>query len=171
MKCLYLILCSITIAACADQTSSPTKLSEDSSQVALAAAYTNNFQIGNPKLAKIALDFYKYFDSNKVKKFSENISDSIKMNLSDGYECDCSRDSAIQVINHFRSSFQRIQTIPDAFVTVTFKGQPGTWVSIWGKRIATEGGRSDTLFFNDNWKFDQHERIVLRNEYTRKSAR
>jgi hypothetical protein len=107
-------------------------------------------QIGNPKLAKIALDFYKYFDSNEVKKFSENISDSIKMNLSDGYECDCSRDSAIQVINHFRSSFQRIQTIPDAFVTVTFKGQPGTWVSIWGKRIAIEGGRSDTLFFNDN---------------------
>jgi len=171
MKYSYLILCSITIASCADNTPSSAKLSEDSSQVALATAYTNNFQIGNPKLAKIVLDFYKYFDSNQVRNFSENISDTIKMNLSNGNEYDCSRDSAINVINHLRSSFQKIQTLPDAFVTVTYKGQPGTWVSVWGKRIATEDGKSDTLFFNDNWKFDEHEKIVLRNEYARKSAR
>ncbi len=175
MKYLFLLFLGFSLlAACSNQpvpqNAGQTPVSQDSNTDILVNAYTGSFQIGNPKFAKIVLDFYKNYDANTISNISGYISDTLKMNLSDGKQYDCSQDSAIKVLQQMRNSLQISRTIPDAYVTVTFANLPGTWVSVWGKRIAKKNNAGDTLYFNENWKFNDSGKLVVRNEYIRKPA-
>ncbi len=141
----------------------------DTTGYAYKAKYTSDFEIGNPKFAKIVLEIDKNFDDNTLANSVNAFADTVMVDLADGSSFRGPKDSLIKAITAQRSSYATVSTIYAMWVTLKPKGRDETWVSTWGRETDVKADSTkESAFLDESWRFNKEGKVDYIMQNTRK---
>ena len=144
-----------------------TKPSGENLSMPYEAAYSTNFEIGNPKYAQIVLNIYKDYDNNAFNH-SDAYADTVSMKGADGGTIR-GKDVLINALKKYRNSIKSIRDTVDTYVVLKPKDKDETWVSVWSHETNTyKNGKIETIKFNENWEFNKAGKVAFISVYTAK---
>lgn len=178
MKQLLLIACiTYMLVACNTATTSTdstkdtmtaeTTSSTENISYAYPVEYSSDFAIGDPKYAQLVLELWKDYDDNAFDRHADAFADSVTMDLASGMSLmNLPKDSVIDAIKNYRSSFKNAVSSVEVVTALKPKGKDETWVCIWGKEVDTHNNnKTDSVYLNENWMFNKDGKVVYMSQY------
>src|SRR5882757_10484586 len=125
----------------------------DSLHYAYKAAYSSAFTMGDPANAKIVLDIWKAYETNKLGDTKSLWADSVTMEFSDGFFLHTSRDSLIAGGNADRAQYASVIDSVDAWQSIHLTDKNEDWVAVWAREwTASNKGKKDTAAVHEIWQ-------------------
>lgn len=92
--------------------------------------YASEFTIGDSKYAQAVLLLWKDYDNNTLDNHKDIFADSVDFFTADGNEVKGPRDSVLNALKAYRSSFANAVSSVDVVVSLKPKGKEESWVNI-----------------------------------------
>jgi len=153
-----------------DTKTDTTKVAADTITYPYKPSYGADFDLGDPKYAKIILEIWKDFDDNTLTNHRAAFADTMAAGLMDGSDFYGPSDSMLAHMAAYRGSLASATSKVATWVTLKPKGKQQVWVSIWGQSTEVQkDGSKDSLFLNESWMFNKDGKIVYMEQLSRKT--
>ena len=176
MQKIFIAIIACTLFAACQQSNSgtaktdSTKAAADTITYPYTPTYGADFELGDPKYAKIILDIWKDFDNNTLTNHRDAFADTVAVDLIDGHSFYGSRDSMLANIAAFRGSLASATSKVATWVTLKQRGKNAVWVSVWGMEVDVQkDGSKDSTTLNESWMFNKDGKIVYMEQLSRKT--
>ncbi len=160
MKKMILVLFAGALLISCNNNSPVAEAQKDTAAVAPAivypytAAYSSDFSMGDPKLAKVVLDMYKAVEENRMDDLGQYYADSVYRYNFAQKEIRLTRAEMVELAKSFRSQFTEFSETPIAFTTLHSNDKNEDWVLTWIKeRVTYANGKKDSTTYQENWRF------------------
>ncbi|MBO9731507.1 MAG: hypothetical protein J7623_22895 [Chitinophaga sp.] len=177
MRTTYLFVAIAFLEAC---TSAPNKSATETVKMAdstpakremltypYKAAYSSDFEIGDPKNAQTVLELYKNWDANTVDNSKSSFAETDTMYFSDGSMFAGNRDSLFAVANKMRGQMGTVVNSIHAWLPLRSKDKQENWVIIWTRETSTDAkGKTTAKELQETWRLDENGKINLLYQYT-----
>ena len=141
----------------------------DTLHYAYKAKFTSDFEIDNPKYAKIVLEIAKAYEENKLNVVRDAFADTVMADFYDGSSFRCPRDTLLQAITNARSQFASVTTIYAMWVSLQPRGRDDAWVSTWCRETdVLKDSTKQSMFLDENWQFNKDGKIIYMMQNARK---
>ncbi|HSC38465.1 MAG TPA: hypothetical protein VLD19_11350 [Chitinophagaceae bacterium] len=125
----------------------------DSLHYPYKATYSSAFTMGDPANAKIVLDIWKAYETNKLGDTKSLFADSVTMEFSDGFFLHTSRDSLIAGGNADRAQYASVIDSVEAWQSIHLTDKNEDWVAVWAREwTASNKGKKDTAAVHEIWQ-------------------
>jgi len=104
---------------------------------AYKATISPDFSIGNADYAKIVLDYFKMWEDGKIEDMKSLLSDSVFIEGPDGFKCDITVDSCINLLKEARANYKSQKIEVDTWVPVHHKETSDDYLLVWFKDVWT----------------------------------
>ena len=133
-------------------------------------SYGADFDLGDPKYAKIILEIWKDFDDNTLTNHRDAFADTMAAGLMDGSDFYGPSDSMLAHMAAYRGSLASASSTVATWVTLKPKDKERVWVSVWGMSTEVQkNGSKDSTFLNESWMFNKDGKIVYMEQLARKT--
>lgn len=133
------------------------------------AAYSSDFEIGNPAHSKMILELWKDFDENAFDRH-DYMADTILMIFADGYMLK-GKDSAMAGAKSYRSTLSSVTSTIDAWVPLRSKDKNEDWVAIWGTSVETGAdGKINKMDVQEIWQINKDGKVVFMKQFASKAG-
>ena len=130
------------------------------------AAYSSDFEIGDPKNAQIVLELYKNWDANTIDNTKSSFAETDTMYFSDGNMFAGNRDSLFVVANKMRAQMGTVVDSIHAWIPLRSKDRQENWVVIWTREISTDAkGKTTAKELQETWRLDKNGKVNLLYQY------
>jgi hypothetical protein len=144
-------------------------MGSDTLHYAFKAQYTSDFEIGNPKYAKIVLDVAKAYQQNDLATMRDAFADTVMADFADGSSFRGPKDSLIKAVTDARSGFDSVKTVYGMWVSLQPRGRDEAWVATWCRETdILKDGTRQTMFLDENWQFNKDGKISYMMQNARK---
>lgn len=129
--------------------------------------YSSDFTIGDPKYAQMVLELWKDYDNNTFDNHKDYFADSVTIDLAGGTTLmNVTRDSAINMIKHYRGSLKNAVSSIEVVTSLKPKGKDETWGCVWGKEVDTHSdNKMDSVYLNENWMFNKDGKVAYMSQF------
>jgi len=125
-------------------------------------AYSSKFAMDDPKNAETLLSIWKDWDNGDLSAGKDKFADSLTLNLNDGTVLHGGRDSILNVMQKFRSSFAKAVSNVSAVMAVKSTDKNENWALIWGDETDTDKkGKATTFSLQETWRFNKDGKADL----------
>ena len=134
-----------------------------------APTYSVSFVMDSAKNVETVLALWKDWKDGNLSVSRPHFADTIAMFFADGTTLAGPADTVINKMQDYRNSIQSMEVIMDVIFPVKSKDQLDSWVNVWGVVIPTSRkGKTDTVSFQETWRFNESGKIDLMFQATRK---
>jgi hypothetical protein len=159
MKKIFLLLISASfIFACNNEpattetASSDTTATNETLNLPYAVDRTPDWEIGDNSNVTIAMNTLKGFEQNDMAAVAQHLADSVEF-YADGVAFKGTKDSLIQMMSKYRSSYDTIMIKMRDYESVKSKNRGEEWVGLWYTETVTpKGGKTDSAMTMDDIK-------------------
>lgn len=174
---VFCLAVAMAIASCNNQTETTAAVADkpapatETAPYPIVAAYSKDFEIGDPELGRKILELWVHFDNNELDKGVGYFADSVRIEFPDGSILNGPKDSVMAATKAYRNTYSTVHSTVEAWTVLKPKenDRPGSWVCIWGKEVDTgKDGKVDSIYLQENWHFNTAGKIDLMLQFARK---
>lgn len=179
MKRLFTLCMPLCMVACNSSTDSgnaatskdTTMSSQQSAPVTYAypIGYSADFEQGNSQYAQTVLKLWKDYNNNSLDNDQSYFADTVMMEFANGSGFKGNPDSVVAAVKKARGAYASAVSTVDVVTTLKPKGKDEQWVCVWGKEVDEQNGKRDSVYLNENWRFNKDGKIDFMTQYMQKT--
>jgi hypothetical protein len=143
-----------------DTTIATTDAPDENITYAYTPTYSGDLTIGDRNQAKTVLDVWKDYDNNTLDNHKDVFADTLTFDFFDGSTLKGPRDTVLGALKKYRGSLSSATSTVEVVVPLKPKGKDESWVCVWGKEIDTHDKKTDSIFLNENWRFNKDGKVA-----------
>ena len=132
------------------------------------AAYSAKYSFGKPAHAKLVLDLYKLFETDKLDEMKSFMADSVYVEFADGERFNGPADSLISMGKKYRAGMSNYKYKVESWTSMHSDDKNEDWVLVWSMAYFTyKGGKQDSLRIHEYYQI-KNNKICYWSEYNQK---
>lgn len=129
--------------------------------------YPDQWELGDDRNIKIALNSLKAYENGNVSAAFKNYSDTVLIQM-DGFEKRMSKDSLLSLFLRERGNVKKLVIVMNDFISLRSNKGKNDYVSLWYKQVWEDAnGRVDSIECMDDLAF-RKGKIILWNQKVRR---
>lgn len=130
--------------------------------------YSANFVMMPAFFTEVILSLWKDWKDGDLSKSRTHFADSISFFMADGTQMEGPADNILKGMQDYRNSFSGMEVVVDAVFSVRSIDKKENWVTIWGNEKQTKDGKTELVFLQETWRFNNQGKIDLMFQAIRK---
>ncbi|MGZ5253498.1 MAG: hypothetical protein ACXWV4_03985 [Flavitalea sp.] len=134
------------------------------------AAYSSDFEMGDPEHTVIIMNVWKAYENNTLdSSIISYFADSMRVETPEGPAMSMTSSDMLKEVSKQRGTMKNMQVSVEGAVPLYSKDKKSSWVLIYGNESWTgSNGKKDSIMLHELWGLNEQGKVNFMRSYTKK---